>query len=262
MRQDPSKSSPIVSQALFSEPLIFKKKEGPWSYISTEDGYEGWILSPLTHSTKPYLPNFELCRPSAHLYVAAEIEYGPMKTLPYGIKLQVLEKINERWSKIILPDNAIAYIQNGDIAPTEQLKKEDIPHFSQQFLGIPYTWGGRSSFGYDCSGFVQMLYKKIGKALPRDAKDQMLSPLLQPISFDQIEPADLIFFGQTQDKIGHVGMYLENGSFIHASSRENKPWVRISHLSDFEWSARESAYYSFQAAYRLSFSNMARQINS
>ncbi|MCH9717001.1 MAG: C40 family peptidase, partial [Gammaproteobacteria bacterium] len=52
------------------------------------------------------------------------------------------------------------------------MTKDEMIFLSQKFLGCPYTWGGRSSFGFDCSGFVQMLYKEMGICLPRDSGPQ------------------------------------------------------------------------------------------
>ncbi|MCP5492677.1 MAG: C40 family peptidase [Chlamydiales bacterium] len=97
-----------------------------------------------------------------------------------------------------------------------------MPQFSQKFLGLLYIWGGRSSFGYDCSGFVQMLYSQIGIKLQRDAKQQILDSRLQSIKIDELKLGDLIFFGKSDQRIMHVGMYIGNEQFIHATARENK----------------------------------------
>jgi hypothetical protein len=62
---------------------------------------------------------------------------------------------------------------------------EETLAFSKNFIGLPYTWGGTSSYGVDCSGFVQMLFKEMGVLLPRNSRDQAKSPLLSPVIFSR-----------------------------------------------------------------------------
>lgn len=245
MREGPSLESPVVSQALFSENIQVTDISENWSQIKTPEGYSGWIQSKAcVKCQKPYQPSIKVSRLSAHVYKVKAIEQGPLCTLPFGVQLQVINDEDERWLKVILPNCQECFIQKGDVAPQKELKrKEDLAAFSQNFLGLPYTWGGRSSFGYDCSGFIQMLYQQIGIQLPRDARQQISDAHLHPIFIDQLESGDLIFFGKNEQKIMHVGMYLGEGKFIHATSRENQPWIRISQLIDYEWSGNPNAYY-------------------
>lgn len=81
-----------------------------------------------------------------------------------------------------------------------------------------------------------MLYQKINVHLERDARLQMRDARFQTVSRDQLEPGDLIFFGKSEREITHVGMYLGEDRFIHATTAECQPWIRISHLTDDEWS--------------------------
>ena len=77
-------------------------------------------------------------------------------------------------------------------------------------------WGGRSSFGIDCSGFIQTVFKINGIALPRDAKDQ--AAFGENIEFiDMIKPCDLLFFSEPKGNITHVGMAYNDGKIIQAS---------------------------------------------
>jgi len=188
----------------------------------------------------------------AFLYGIKDTERGPVKRLPYGSRLQVLDATDLRWLKIALPDGCECFVQRGDVAAESQVtKKRDLVQFSQKFLELPYAWGGRSSFGYDCSGFVQMLYAQIGINLQRDSRQQILDRRFQAIALNQLEPGDLIFFGKSEQKIMHVGMYIGEGRFIQSTVRENKPWIRISLLSDLEWSGSAEATYPYRAARQL-----------
>lgn len=254
MREDKDFASKVVSQALFSEEISVDKQEKGWSHITTPDGYTGWIPSDTYVGRKePYKNNCIVSRLSAHLYRLKDIEYGPAATLPYGSTLHALDDSDPRWVKVALPDGQEHYMQKGDLrnGPHSMQTKCDLIPFCQHFLGLPYTWGGRSSFGYDCSGFVQMLYSHLDILLPRDSHQQILDPRFKTCEIDQLEPGDLLFFGKAEHRILHVALSLGEGRFIHATSRENQPWIRISTLTDFEWSGNSAAHYPFRIGRQL-----------
>jgi cell wall-associated NlpC family hydrolase len=95
---------------------------------------------------------------------------------------------------------------------------------AQKLLNTPYLWGGRSSFGIDCSGLVQTCYKLIGIKMPRDAYQQ--SEIGETIVFSaETRPGDLAFFDNEEGKITHVGIVSIPGQIIHAYGR-----VRIDSL--------------------------------
>ena len=237
MRETPSDASVVSSQTVFAEKVEVKEQKDGWSSIVTPDGYVGWVhSSSLITTDKPYEPTDAITRLSAHIYNVKDTEFGPRFTLPYGARVHVLDRTDPRWILISLPDGKECYVQRGDIAPEPALhSKADLVEFSKRFLGLPYTWGGRTGFGYDCSGFVQMLYSKIGINLLRDSRQQVADERFATISREKLEAGDLIFFGKANGRIGHVGMYLGDDKFIHATVREQKPWIHISTLSDSDW---------------------------
>ncbi len=102
---------------------------------------------------------------------------------------------------------------------------------AHKFLGITYTWGGVSSFGFDCSGFTQMLERQRGIEMPRDADLQAAWSGVIPVEREDLQPGDLLFFGASAAKITHTGMYLGNGEFIHDTTHDH-PGVQISRLDD------------------------------
>jgi len=246
MRQQPKLESEIVSQAYFSEEVKPLEEAGEWIKIETiMDHYQGWIQkSALFQRERAFLSHpsavvAKVIRCAAHLYAVQETIYGPILTLPFDSKLEVLKtgESDSRWIKVSLVDDREAYVQRGDVSLNQiLLNRHQICTLSMQFLGLPYTWGGRSSFGYDCSGFVQMLYRQMGVALPRDAKDQIGWSGLTEIPLEQAMAGDLIFFGRAEDDIRHVGMSLGDDRFVHATVAENAPYIRVSRLSTPEWS--------------------------
>ena len=81
---------------------------------------------------------------------------------------------------------------------------------AMKYLGIPYSWGGSSPSGFDCSGLVSYVYAQLGVNLPHSSYAQY--GYGSAVSKDQLEPGDLVFF----DGLGHVGLYIGDGRFIHA----------------------------------------------
>lgn len=102
---------------------------------------------------------------------------------------------------------------------------------SMDYIGVPYVFGGTSPYGFDCSGYVQYVFAKAGVSLPRTADVQY--EVGTPISTTDLVPGDLVFFSTYTYGASHVGIYVGEGNFIHASSSQG---VTISSLS--------SAYYS------------------
>jgi cell wall-associated NlpC family hydrolase len=100
---------------------------------------------------------------------------------------------------------------------------------AMQYLGTPYVWGGASPGGFDCSGFVMFVFAQVGVSLPHHAADQFNYGT--PVSNDQLEPGDLVFF----DGLGHVGIYIGGGQFIHAPHTGDV--VKISSMSDSWYAA-------------------------
>jgi cell wall-associated NlpC family hydrolase len=83
---------------------------------------------------------------------------------------------------------------------------------AMQYLGVPYVWGGASPSGFDCSGLVMYVYAQVGVSLPHYTVAQWDYPNAVSVPRSDLEPGDLVFF----DGLGHVGIYIGNGEFIHA----------------------------------------------
>ena len=95
---------------------------------------------------------------------------------------------------------------------------------AMQYLGVPYVWGGASPSGFDCSGFVMYVYAQVGVSLPHNAAAQY--GYGSPVSRSELAPGDIVFF----DGLGHDGLYIGNGQFVHAPHTGDV--VKISNLSD------------------------------
>ncbi len=94
-------------------------------------------------------------------------------------------------------------------------KQRKIIEEAENWIGTPYCWGGESKDCADCSGFVMEVFSKNGIKLPRTAEQQY--EFGKRVNLDEAKPGDLIFFGKSK-KITHVGIYVGDRTFIHASS--------------------------------------------
>jgi cell wall-associated NlpC family hydrolase len=86
------------------------------------------------------------------------------------------------------------------------------------YLNAPYVWGGRTPFGIDCSGFVQMVYKMKKIKLLRDASQQASQGEVISL-LGEAEPGDLAFFDDAEGKITHVGLLIDRSHIIHCSGK-------------------------------------------
>ncbi len=121
------------------------------------------------------------------------------------------------------------------VAPSyNSSSSSSIVSVAEQYLGVPYVWGGTSPSGFDCSGFVQYVFRQCGYSISRVASAQYSNGTY--VSYANLQPGDLVFFERTYSTSGisHVGIYIGGGQFIHAASSG----VKISSLSESYYSSR------------------------
>lgn len=106
-------------------------------------------------------------------------------------------------------------------------KAQILLSMARQYVGVPYVWAGRSPGGFDCSGFVFYVFDQMGYGLPRMADGQFEVGV--PVSRRELQPGDLVFFSTYEPGPSHVGIYLGNDQFIHASSGAG--YVTVTSLS-------------------------------
>lgn len=222
-RAEASDKSEQVTQLLFGETIKVYEKKRSWFRIKTaHDNYECWIDEKqfmfITQSQFEDLQSQPPILAADFVQLIQHPESGEMLSLLLGSNLPYFE------NNCIQLDKESWNFEGITINASEKHPKAKITEHALMLLNAPYQWGGRSPFGIDCSGFVQVVYKLNGIKMPRDASEQ--AEIGQALSFiEEAEEGDLAFFDNEEGQITHVGILLENNRIIHASGM-----VRIDQL--------------------------------
>ncbi len=240
LRAENSDKSEMVSQLLFGEKVTILEEQKKWIYLKNDfDGYEGWA------DPKQYFLISEqdfhalMCDQFARdLYNLSVMEDLP-KTLTIGAHLNYLH------GKLYTFGEQNLEYHGESIQPEKS--RENMVEIAFQYLNVPYLWGGKSSFGIDCSGFTQQVYKMCDVKLPRDASQQAEKG--EVLSFvEEALPGDLAFFDNEEGQIIHVGIVLENQKIIHAHGK-----VRIDLLDSTGIFNTDSQSYSHKLRFIKTF---------
>jgi hypothetical protein len=198
-----------VTQALMGEMVEVLDSNESWFKVRQWDDYESWIhefyLMDMGHSYKDLYffdrhTNQLICDDGSEIY------------LPFGVSLPI-EQIDESsvtvwlpwgdWGKYVLPSKK-----------TFENKLEHLIVNARKFNGVQYQWGGISTFGCDCSGFVQTIFRSVDMKLPRDSHQQFDRD--RKIDLDVVVKGDLLFFAEN-NQIDHVAISLGESRIIHCS---------------------------------------------
>jgi NlpC/P60 family/Bacterial SH3 domain len=164
-------------------------------------------------------------------------------TLNLDVLVQVIE-LHNQWYRIKLNDDREGWIYKDYITvqPLEiesrtnlLAKRQEITDFAKSYLGAKYHYGGATPVGFDCSGYTRYVYAKFGYNLPHNASSQMR--VGEKVSREDLILGDLVFFSTAgPSRINHVGIYLGEGDFIHASSGYGR--VKVNSLEDNYYNSR------------------------
>ena len=171
-------------------------------------------------------PGQKLVIPAQHIVVAGDTLWSLARN--YETTIAKIQHLNG------LEDDVLHVGQILWIPGSKQQLATSISSLARSYLGSPYRYGGAGPSGFDCSGFVQFVYRQLGIDLPRTAADQWM---VLPAS-NELQIGDLVFFSFSGNRVDHVGIYLGQGKFIHANSHRKKvliedlgaPWYQKVYL--------------------------------
>ena len=205
----------MVTQLLFGDhySIIAIDASGKWLKISIHyDQYEGWIDTKQHHAiSDDYFDQINSSDFKISLDVSATILY---KKKNINILLGSILPISN--SELFKVEEQLAFI--GEAKSLGQRREFDyMIGVIKKYNFAPYLWGGKTPYGIDCSGFVQMVFKICGYRVKRDARDQALQGV-KVNTLGESLPGDLVFFGEPE-RITHVGIHMGQNKIVHASGR-------------------------------------------
>ena len=209
LREAPSSDAALLTQALKGERVTIydRNREGfAWGQLNS-DGYVGWL--PDRALRKPAgTPTHKITGLRTFAFPGPSIKLSPADTLVMGDLIMVVRE-----------DGAFAVTREGWYLPRPHVGRidryaNDFVAVADRFAGTPYLWGGKSSFGIDCSGLVQISLNAAGTGCPRDSDMQQdgLGRLLSPAESRKLQRGDLIFWK------GHVAIARDADTIVHANA--------------------------------------------
>ncbi len=199
LRAEASDRSEMVNQLLYGELVTHLRSTGSWMYArSITDGYEGWLAM-------EYEPIQDEERTTVIIEREGYLDKGADGLLKLSPGSLVTLKENETLKLI-----SAGHTPSGN--GTDLLISN-----AKMFLNTPYLWGGRSLWGIDCSGLIQIIFSLSGIKVPRDAYQQ--AEFGDWIEYEDSQIGDIAFFENPNSRITHVGILIDQNHILHASGR-------------------------------------------
>lgn len=206
VRTAASDAAELCTQALAGESAdVLERGEKDWIKVELHrDGYQGWVDAKQWHlPVASETTDFQL-QSAVSAWTRSD---GALLQLPAGSVLGC--DVEGRWTL-----NGMELSPIEGVGPALAAFRDPVSA-AQQFLGAPYMWGGKTVFGIDCSGLVQMAWGLMGQHVPRDASVQALEGV--DVAFGDQRPGDLAFFKNAEGRVVHVGILLAPDCILHAA---------------------------------------------
>jgi cell wall-associated NlpC family hydrolase len=241
LHRRPDTDSEIVTQEIFGHPVHACSTRKGFVHCTLRDGYGGWVAAGGLAIGGDYKATHLVRKRFAWVRARG----GSPLMLPMGGLLKVASAGKVRHA-VELPDGRRGTVSAGSLESVALWNPglSGLPRLLREMLGTPYLWGGKSTFGFDCSGLVQFVFGLLGTDLPRDSRDQARKGLLIN-ELEGVRPFDLVFFG-SGGGIDHVAIYLGDSMIAHASG-----YVRVEALDPSSYRFRADLYDKFRFARRI-----------
>lgn len=227
IQRDPTQDSERVTQALYGEPVAILEQQGNWLKVKLphQENYEGWVnyfaLQPAKklQSATAYIIKV----PNTSVYSQPQANAETIVELSLGAVVPSSETQSGEFTQITLMNGSQGYVKSSHLSTYEsrnpsEVSSDSILATAKQLVGQPYLWGGMTTPGVDCSGFVHTVFKVHGVQLHRDADLQYYQDGIS-VAQSELQPGDLVFFETYKSGPSHLGIYIGDRRFIHASSK-------------------------------------------
>jgi len=231
LRTKPAHSAELASQAIMGTPVRILKEADGWLLIQTPDQYISWSnATSVQPMNRAEINNWRsadrIIYTDTYGVISGDSKLSTVVSDLVAGAIVVRKSENKNITEVTLPDGRIGYVSTLNWLNFKQWK--DTVHLipdklivtGKKFIGFPYLWGGTSSKGVDCSGFVKTVCFLNGVVLERDASQQAKHGKEIDITsgYTNLQKGDLLYFGSKQPfKVTHTGMYIGDSEFIHSS---------------------------------------------
>ncbi|QEK12324.1 SH3 domain-containing protein [Crassaminicella thermophila] len=242
VREQPCINSDIIKKLPVKFEVTVFEKNANWYHIIFDDGSKGWVYSDYI-TIKPNYKKAKITASNVNLRRSPSDNGGIITTLPLDTYVKV-KNYKNGWYNVITQNNKTGWIykdyvkillNNKPISRSMNRSSLGIKvvTIAKNLLGKKYVYGASGPNRFDCSGFTSYVYHNIGIKIPRTSSNQVR--IGKKVSKSDLRAGDLVFFdtnGVNNGKISHVGIYIGNGQFIHASSGKKAKKVVISDLTE------------------------------
>lgn len=192
-------------------PVLVTARSGNWLQVKLASGRVGWVRD-------------DLVKVTGTLTAQARTRRTPQK-----VAKRTVQAAPSRPKTAKAPKRSTRTVATNTQSDSGGTTRAAIVRTASRFQGVRYRWGGSSRSGFDCSGFTRYIFRhKAGVELPHSASAQFR--MGKRVPRDQLKPGDLVFFQTYRRGASHVGIYIGNGKFIHASSARGR--VRVDSLNE------------------------------
>jgi len=206
------KKFPIDNEVLFGEKVRVINEFKSWYFCETLiDKYKGWVTKK-DLSANIMETTYRVIKLRSHIYKSPNEKSHIFNYLPLGSKIMVIDH-DRFWAKISFEHKKktlIGYIPFKHIVKKNH-KVNDWVNIAEQFLNVPYRWGGRDSIGVDCSALIQLSLETYGINFPRDTELQILENY-KKIEINNLHRGAIVFWD------GHVGVMTDKKNFLHSNA--------------------------------------------
>jgi Bacterial dipeptidyl-peptidase Sh3 domain/NlpC/P60 family len=205
VRSEPAPDAPLVTEALMGERVtIYEFNDEGWAWGQlADDGYVGWLPANALLAPRA-TPTHRVTALRTLAFPGPSIKLPPVVAPPLGARLTVLRE-QDRFAV-----SPAGFLPARHLAPLDH-HEPDFVAVAERFLGVPYLWGGKTNYGLDCSGLVQVALNACGIPCPRDA-DMIERQMGHAIDITQARRGDLVFWK------GHMAIVRDEASIVHANA--------------------------------------------